>query len=257
MTHKQEHIVSAHFPNVAYNVVAIAASTGGIGALDKILSDLPADFPAAILVVQHLSPLHRSYLPELLNRHTPMRVKHAEEGELLCPGIVYIAVPDKHLLVNSDGTLSFSDSAKVNFVRPAADNLFTSVADTYKNRAIAVVLTGKQTDGFLGVLAIKKSGGMVIAQDEATSEQFSMPKAAISTGKVDFVLPLEAIASTLISLMSHQPRTLPNPVHSPNSLFHGIDELNPSIAASKHLPEGRVSLPYPNQCLAPIGQPPE
>lgn len=199
--HKQEHTVSAHFPNVAYNVVAIAASLGGIRALREILSALPADFPAAIVVVQHLSPLYRSYLDEYLNRHTPLRVKQAEEGELLRARTVYIAVPGKHLMVNLDGTLSFSDAAKVNFVRPAADKLFASVATSYKSRAIAVVLTGRQSDGLMGVLAIKKHGGMVIAQDEATSECFDMPKAAISTGKVDWVVPLQAIASTLVSLL--------------------------------------------------------
>lgn len=207
LTHKQEHTVSAHLPNVAYNVVAIAASWGGIKALSEILSALPADFPAAIVVVQHLSPLYRSYMPELLNRRTPLRVKHAEAGELLRPRTVYIAVPGKHLLVNLDGTLSLSDAAKVNFVRPAANKLFISLATSYKIRAIAVVLTGKQSDGTLGVLAIKKYGGMVLAQDEATSECFDMPKAAIATGKVDFVLPLDAIASTLVSLVMTEEAT--------------------------------------------------
>src|SRR4028118_1895008 len=200
VTHEQEHTVSAYLPNVADKVVAIAASWGGIRALSEILSALPADFPAAIVVVQHLSSLYRSYMPELLNRRTPLRVKHAEAGELLLPRTVYIAVPGKHLLVNMAGTFSLSDAAKVNFVRPAADKLFASVATTYKSRAIAVVLTGRQSDGLMGVLAIKKHGGMVIAQDEATSECFDMPKAAISTGKVDWVLPLEAIASMLVNL---------------------------------------------------------
>jgi two-component system chemotaxis response regulator CheB len=188
-------------PNVAYNVVAIAASWGGIRALSEILSALPADFPAAIVVVQHLSSLYRSYMPELLNRRTPLRVKHAEAGELLLPRTVYIAVPGKHLLVNLDGTFSLSDAAKVNFVRPAADQLFISLAVSYKIRAIAVVLTGKLSDGTQGVLSIKKHGGTAIAQDEVTSECFSMPKSAIDTGKVDFVLPLNAIASMLVNLV--------------------------------------------------------
>lgn len=201
MLHKQQHRILSHFPNIAYNVVAIAASMGGIRAIGEIVSALPADFPAAITVVQHLSSLYPSYLPDLLNRRTPLRVKHAEAGELLRPGTAYIAVPDKHLLVNPDGRLSLSDAAPMNFVRPAADKLFTSVATSYKSRAIAVVLTGKQTDGLLGVLAIKKHGGIAIAQDEATSECFDMPKSAIDTGKVDFVLPLDAIASTLVNLV--------------------------------------------------------
>ncbi|HEY9669003.1 MAG TPA: chemotaxis protein CheB [Coleofasciculaceae cyanobacterium] len=167
------------------------------------MSALPKDFPAAITVVQHLSPQYRSYMAQKLSQHTAWRVKQATQGEWLRPATVYVCVPDKHLLVNSDGRLCLSDGAKVNFVRPAADKLFESVANTYKTRAIAVVLTGRNNDGAQGVLAIKQQGGIAIAQDEATSECFSMPKNAIDTGKVDFVLPLDAIAPTLVNLLTH------------------------------------------------------
>ncbi len=198
---KPRLLVLSHLPNATFKVVAIAASLGGLKAISEILSALPSDFPAAITVVQHLSSQYRSYMAEILNRRTPLRVKQAEEGDRLYPGKVYIAPSNKHLLVNPDATLSLSDAAKVNFLRPAADNLFTSVATSFKARAIAIVLTGRNGDGSLGVLAIKKHGGTVIAQDEATCECFSMPKTAIHTGKVDFILPLNAIASTLIRLV--------------------------------------------------------
>lgn len=198
------HTVVSHFPNVAYNVVAIAASRGGLKAISQILSTLPAEFPAPITLVQHLSPQHRSHMAEILSRRTALQVKEAEEGELLRPGTVYIAVPNKHLVVNPDATLSLSDAPKINFVRPAGDKLFTSVASSFKSRAIGVVLTGKDGDGVLGVLAIKKYGGTVIVQDEASSECFSMPKSAIDTGKVDFVLPLDAIAHRLLTLVTTQ-----------------------------------------------------
>uniref|UniRef100_A0A0C1R723 protein-glutamate methylesterase n=1 Tax=Tolypothrix bouteillei VB521301 TaxID=1479485 RepID=A0A0C1R723_9CYAN len=188
----------SHFPNVAYNIVAIAASRGGLKAIGKILSALPADFPAAIVVVQHLSSKFPSYMAQILANRTSLRVKQAEEGELLRPGTVYTCVPDKHLIVKPDATLSFAYGPKVHFVRPAADKLFISVAASFKSRAIAVVLTGKDSDGTLGVVAIKKYGGLVIAQDEVTCECFSMPKSAIDTGKVDWVLPLDAIADHLI-----------------------------------------------------------
>ncbi|MBW4623309.1 MAG: chemotaxis protein CheB [Cyanosarcina radialis HA8281-LM2] len=191
-----------HFPNVAYHLVAIASSSGGLKAVSTVLSALPAEFPAAIVLVQHMSSLYPSYLPELLNRCTALEVKAAIAGEPIRPGIVYVAVPDKHLLVEPEGTLAFSDAAKANFSRPAADVLFRSVAKNYRSRAIAVVLTGANSDGALGSLAIKKYGGVVIAQDEATSACFKMPKAAIETGKVDLVLPIEAIASTLYSLVA-------------------------------------------------------
>jgi two-component system chemotaxis response regulator CheB len=201
VTHAQEGKVLSHLPNVALNVVAIAASRGGLKAISQILSALPAQFPAAIIVVQHLSPDYPSYLAEILTRRTALGVKQAEEGDVLRPGTVYIAVPRKHLLVNPNGILSLSDTPKVNFVRPAADKMFASVAANFQGRVFAVVLTGGDGDGSLGVIAIKNSGGIVIAQDEASCECFSMPESAINTGTVDFVLPLEAIAQRLITLV--------------------------------------------------------
>jgi two-component system chemotaxis response regulator CheB len=179
--------ILSHFPNVVYHAVGIAASQGGISALKTLLSALPSDFPAAITVVQHTSPDYPSYLVSILSRCTPLRVKQAQTGEVLRPETVYIAVPGKHLLVNPDGMLALSDTPKVNFVRPAADKLFRSLATSYQRRAIAVVLTGRNSDGTLGAVTIKKHGGTVIAQDQATCKYFSMPQAAVETGKVDWV----------------------------------------------------------------------
>lgn len=190
----------AHFPNTAYDIVAVATSLGGLRALSQILSAWPASFPAAIVVVQHLHPHYRSWLAQILSRRTTLPVKQAEEADRLHPGAVYIAPPNKHLLVNDDGTLTLSDTARVHFCRPAANNLFESVATSFKERAIAVVLTGLDSDGATGVQAIKQMGGTVIAQDEATSKAFSMPKAAFDIGCVDLVLPLNEIASALVSL---------------------------------------------------------
>src|SRR5215470_14390418 len=177
-------------PKAAFDIVAIAASAGGLRALTTVLSALVAEFPAAVTVVQHLDPRHRSLMAELLSRQSCLPVKQAEDGDRLRPGSVYVAPPDRHLLVNADGTLSLSRTELVHFLRPSADLLFESVAASFKDRAIAVVLTGTGTDGATGIRAIKKMGGTVVAQDEATSEFFGMPSAAIQTGQVDFVLPL-------------------------------------------------------------------
>ena len=190
-----------HFPNAAFDVVAMAASAGGLTALNKILAAMPADFPAAILVVQHLDPRHRSLMAEILSRRTPLKIQEAKEGDVLQPGTVYIAPPNRHLLVNADGTLSLTQSELVHFVRPSADLLFDSVAAVYKDRAIAVVLTGTGSDGAMGVQAIKKMGGTVVAQDEKSAEFSGMPVAAIHTGNVDFILPLEEIPSALATLV--------------------------------------------------------
>ncbi|HLF26701.1 MAG TPA: chemotaxis protein CheB [Anaerolineae bacterium] len=190
-----------HFPNAAFDVIALASSAGGLKALSQLISALPGAFPAAVVVVQHLDPRHRSLMADILARRTVLQVKQAQEGDQLCPATVYIAPPNRHLLVNSDGTLSLAQTELVHFVRPSADLLFESVAASFKDRVIAVVLTGTGSDGGMGVQAIKKMGGTVIAQDEATSEFFGMPGAAIQTGCVDFVLPLDEIAAALVTLV--------------------------------------------------------
>ena len=128
-------------------------------------------------------------------------MKQAEDGERLLPSRVYIAPPDKHLLINKDRTVSLTSTELVHFVRPSADLLFESVAASFRDRAIAVVLTGSGVDGSMGLAAIKKMGGTVIAQDEASSEFFGMPGAAIDTGNVDFILPLEDIPGALVRLV--------------------------------------------------------
>lgn len=138
-------------------------------------------------------------MAEILSRRTLLRVKQAEEGERLNQATAYIAPPNRHLLVNPDGTLSLSQSELVHFVRPSADLLFESVAASFKDRAIAVVLSGTGSDGSMGVRAIKKLGGTVIAQDERSSEYFGMPGAAAQ--HADFVLPLEEIAPALVTLV--------------------------------------------------------
>ena len=189
------------FPNAAFDVVALAASAGGLGALNLVFAELPGDFPAALVVVQHLDPKHRSLMAEILGRRTRLRVKQAAEGDELRPGTVFIAPPNRHLLVDPDGTLSLSQTQLVHFVRPSADLLFESVAASYRERALAVVLTGTGIDGTMGVQAIKKMGGTVIAQDEPSSDFFGMPGAAIQTGSVDLVLPLTGIAPALVGLV--------------------------------------------------------
>ncbi|HYL79558.1 MAG TPA: chemotaxis protein CheB [Candidatus Acidoferrum sp.] len=191
----------------AFTIVALAASAGGLTALSKVVSALPPDFPASIVVVQHLDPRHRSLMADILARRTPLKVKEAEDGDSLRPATVYIAPPDRHLLANADGTLSLSQTELVHFVRPSADLLFESVAASYRDRAIGVVLSGSGSDGAMGVEALKKMGGTVIAQDEKTAEFFGMPGAAIHTGGVDFVLPLDEIASALVTLVQGEKRS--------------------------------------------------
>jgi two-component system, chemotaxis family, protein-glutamate methylesterase/glutaminase len=184
-----------------FEIVALAASAGGLKALTDVLASLPADFPAALVVVQHLDPRHRSLMADILGKRTALPVAEAREGDRLEPGRAYIAPPNRHLLVNPDRTLSLTQTELVHFVRPSADLLFESAAASYRERAIAVVLSGSGKDGAMGVTAIKKMGGTVIVQDESTSEFFGMPEAAQRTGMADFVLPLHEIAPALQTLV--------------------------------------------------------
>ncbi|GCD43086.1 chemotaxis protein CheB [Streptomyces paromomycinus] len=184
-----------------YEVVALASSAGGIKALTEILGALGPDLSVPVLVVQHLDPRHRTIIAEVLTRRTALRVKLAEAEERARPGTVYIAPPDRHLLVGPGGTLTLSGSELVHFLRPSADLLFESVAGAYGAQAIACVLTGTGSDGAMGVEAVTSRGGTVIAEDPRTAEFKGMPEAAVGTGSVDFVLPLEEIAAVIRGLV--------------------------------------------------------
>lgn len=196
-----------HYPKISkkndFPVIAIAASVGGLKALSVILASLPKEFPAAILIVMHLSPNHKSLLADILSSRTPLTVKEAKAGEKIEISTVYVAIPNRHLVVSKGGILKLSSihSEKIHHARPSAEPLFTSVAMIYKKRSIAVVLTGGDGDGSIGVQWIQNEGGTVIAQDQESSEDFSMPETSIKTGDVDYILPLSEIASKLVSLV--------------------------------------------------------
>jgi two-component system chemotaxis response regulator CheB len=186
----------------SFDIVALAASAGGLNALTQVLQALPADFAAGIVVVQHLDPRHRSLMAEILGRRIALKVKEAAQGDRVAAGTVMIAPPNNHLLVNQDGLLTLTQTELVHFLRPSADLLFESTAAAYRERAIAVILSGSGHDGAMGVKAIKKMGGTVIAQDEKTSQFYGMPAAAVQTGCVDFILPLDEIPPALLSLVA-------------------------------------------------------
>ncbi len=184
-----------------YRIVAIGSSAGGIRALEKILSGLPADLPVPVLIVQHLDPRHKSLMAEIMQRSSKMKVKEADDGEPINQSAVYIAPPNKHMLV-TDGHISLTSTAFVHFTRPSIDLLFESVAATYGDESIGVILSGTGRDGAMGIKAIKEKGGTTIAQDQATSEHFGMPDAAISTGMVDFIFPVYDIARAIVELVT-------------------------------------------------------
>jgi two-component system chemotaxis response regulator CheB len=177
--------------------VAIGASAGGVQALRTIIAALPADLPAAVFVVLHLDPKARSLLPMLLAAVTPLPVRDVRDEGLIESGTIYVAVPDRHLLV-ADGRVRLTVSEPVHHVRPSVDRLFESVALSWLAAAVGVVLTGTGSDGASGIAAIKHGGGCTIVQDPRDAEYPSMPRAAIATGFVDSVLPLVAIGPAVI-----------------------------------------------------------
>lgn len=185
----------------AYEIVAVGSSAGGVKALIDVLGALPAGFPLPLVIVQHLDPHHDTILAEILDRRSQLRVKLAEAGEVLVPGVAYIAPPNRHLLVKSGGTLDLSASDQVRFVRPAADRLFESVAAVYGSAALVCVLTGTGSDGAMGARAVKSRGGTVVAEDPDTAEFGGMPRAVVNAAEVDLVVPLKDIAAALEGLV--------------------------------------------------------
>jgi two-component system chemotaxis response regulator CheB len=182
-------------------VIGLAASAGGLEALCEIVSGLPDGFPACLLVVRHRTTDGVDLLPDILQSRTTLRVKEAEDGDPLAPATVYTARPGRHLLVDPAGTLRLSDAPKVKHVRPAADLLFQSMAASPGPRAVAVVLTGYD-DGSGGLADIRAGGGRVIVQDPDTARVPGMPAAALGTGQVDHVVPLDRIAAALMAVLS-------------------------------------------------------
>jgi two-component system chemotaxis response regulator CheB len=181
--------------------IAIAASAGGLTALTELLAGLPSDLSAAVAIVQHRVPAKDTHLQWLLSRRTLLPIITATDGLLIQSGTVYVASSEHHLVVTDDGRFSHEDGLRMFGLRSAANPLFQSVSRVYRDRAIAVVLTGNGSDGAIGTVEIARMGGVVIAQDK-TAEYRGMPQAAIEAGAVDYVLPLSSIASALVQIVS-------------------------------------------------------
>lgn len=196
--------VRTQAPQGSIRLVAIAASTGGPAAVRAILADLPRSFPVPILIVQHIARGFTSGLAHWLADATALRVKVAELGEPADPGTVYIAPDDRHIGCRLDGAgtirIVLDNAPAVGAFRPSASYLFRSVAESLGVQALSVILTGMGDDGIDGLRAAKAAGGRVIAQDEASSVIFGMPREAARAGVVDMVAGLDSIARRLVEL---------------------------------------------------------
>lgn len=184
-------------PRAPKDVVVIGASTGGPGALRELLSALPAHFPAAILIVQHIPPSFTKVLAAQLDRHVALNVREAHAGDYLVAGQVLVAPGDYHLLVRSDGQIELSKGPEVNGHRPAIDVTMQSVAEIYGQRASGVVLTGMGDDGVAGLATIRAKGGQTFAQDAVSCVINGMPQQAINMRVVDYIASPAAIGRLL------------------------------------------------------------
>ena len=184
---------------MAYSVVAIGTSWGGLAAMTKLLGDLPADFAIPVVVVQHRGKDSEHLLVQLLQDTTDLEVCEIEDKDPLTPGRVHVAPANYHVLIEN-GYASLTIEEPVRFSRPSIDVMFSSAADTYRSAAIGVVLTGANEDGSRGLAQIVKHGGRALVQDPKTAEIPIMPAAAIRAVPTAEVLPLDALAPRLIAL---------------------------------------------------------
>ena len=180
-------------------LVVIGASWGGLKAVGAVLEGLPAHFGCAVVLAQHRSPASTGALAAVLQARTALAVREVEDKDLIEPGVVHLAPPDYHLLVEP-GHLSLSLDERVQYSRPSIDVLFESAAGSYGEGVVAVVLTGANEDGAAGVQAVKRAGGLTVVQDPATAESPLMPQAAVASGAADKVLSLGDIAPFLVEL---------------------------------------------------------
>ena len=179
-------------------LISIAASTGGPAAVAYILRNVPPNTPP-ILIVQHMQKGMTKLFSETLNQECKIQVKEAEEGDVVQEGLALIAPGGFHMEVTKEGEINLTTTPPVNYVRPSADVTMKSAAKAYAQKNIAVVLTGMGSDGAKGIEAIKKKGGVTIAQDKKTCAVFGMPDAAIKTGCVDLVASLESIPREIMA----------------------------------------------------------
>ncbi len=185
------------------DIIAIGASAGGVQVLLRIIAALPPDFDAAIFIVVHVGN-RPSLLPRLLTRAGSLPAAHAEDGEPIRHGRIYVAPPNEHMLV-ADGRIRLSHGPRENRFRPAIDPLFRTVADAYGSRVIGIVLSGALSDGTVGLAAVRAHGGLTIVQDPAEALVSGMPASAMASGNIDLVLTsneMVALFSTLAQAMA-------------------------------------------------------
>lgn len=189
------------------NLVAIGSSTGGPQALLQILSIFPAELPTAIVVIQHMDKQFTQGLADWLDNQVQLKVQVLEEGLHPQPGTILIPSTENHVIMKPDMSLGYSVEPRENYYHPSVDVFFKSLAAHWSGSCIGVILTGMGNDGAEGMLALKQKGHYSIAQDRESSVVFGMPKAAIETGAVCEILPLDLIGTRILELLQLEKET--------------------------------------------------
>ncbi|GGA85248.1 chemotaxis protein CheB [Puia dinghuensis] len=183
-----------------YEAVVIGVSAGGLAALSGILKELPVDFALPVIIIQHRSREERTLLEEVMQAKCRIRIKQADEKERIERSVVYFAPADYHLLIEKDRSFSLSRDMPVNFSRPSVDVLFMAASEVYGDRLIAMILTGAGKDGAEGVRAVRQRGGLTVAQDPEDAFFPDMPRAAIETGCVQYILKPTELKNLLLNI---------------------------------------------------------
>jgi two-component system chemotaxis response regulator CheB len=186
-----------------HDVIVVGASAGGVEALVKLVRGLPAGLPASLFIVCHFPAGGQSILPEILSRSGQLLARHARDGEPIYPGHIYVAPPDRHLLL-ADGQMHLWHGPRENRCRPAIDPLFRSAARVFGPRVVGVLLSGGLYDGVAGLLAVRGAGGVAVLQDPADAEMAALPQSAEAVAGADYVVPADALAGLLVELV-HRP----------------------------------------------------
>ena len=226
------------------NIVVIGCSVGGVEALQKLVAGLPANFPAAILIVLHVAPQTHSVLPDILSRAGKLPARHPQNHEPIRQGHIYVAPPDHHLIIE-DGRMVLSRGPKENRHRPSVDPLFRSAARAYGRQVIGIILTGSLDDGTIGLQTVKKSGGVAIAQEPEDAFCSDMPRSAIEHVKVDHVVPVAQIPALLAELVG-QHVTSGNGTGKKNHISKEIGYAEADMAAIED--DGRPGVPSQFAC---------
>jgi two-component system chemotaxis response regulator CheB len=208
------------------DILVVGGSAGALDAMLEIARGLPADFPGYVFIVSHIGN-NLSYLPELLMRAGPLRAVHPESGEAIQPGVIYVAPPDRHMLLTRRH-IQLSRGPRQHFTRPAIDPLFRTAAEAFGARVIGIVLSGTGSDGAAGLERIKRAGGLAIVQDPATSLYPEMPLSASNVFAVDHIAPPQDIPGLLRRSLFE--RVVPSGQPVAKSTSKAMDELEQPVA---------------------------